>query len=62
MLKESGRKIRTAGAPDVAVIGCRYLARMAIVRLSERGLFVWQSSSWRAARGGLKRRQTINFQ
>jgi hypothetical protein len=42
--------------------GCRYLTRMAIVRLSEGGLFVWRANSRRAERRGLKRRRNINFQ
>jgi hypothetical protein len=62
MFTEGARKIWTADGSDVVVIGFRYLTWMAIVRLSEGGLFVWRSNSRRAARRGLKKRRNINFQ
>lgn len=41
MLKEFGDEIWTADGPHVAVAGFHYPTRMAIIRLSDGGLFVW---------------------
>lgn len=41
MLKEFGPQIWTADGPDVAVVGFHYPTRMAIIRLSDGGMFVW---------------------
>jgi len=41
MLKEFGRDIWTADGPDVAVVGFHYPTRMATIRLSDGGLFIW---------------------
>jgi Domain of unknown function (DUF4336) len=40
MLKEFGHEIWTADGPDVAVLGFHYPTRMAIIRLSDGGLFI----------------------
>jgi hypothetical protein len=40
MLKEFGHEIWTADGPDVAVVGFHYPTRMAIIRLSDGGLFI----------------------
>ncbi|MGX7745310.1 DUF4336 domain-containing protein [Rhodopseudomonas parapalustris] len=41
MLKQFGRDIWTADGPDVALSGFHYPTRMAIIRLSGGGLFIW---------------------
>jgi hypothetical protein len=41
MLKDFGREIWTVDGPNVAVIGFRYPTRMAVIRLSDGGLFIW---------------------
>lgn len=41
MLNEFGQKIWTADGRDVAVAGFRYPTRMAVIRLSDDGLFIW---------------------
>lgn len=40
-MQEFGRDIWIADGPDVAVAGFHYPTRMAVVRLSDGGLFVW---------------------
>jgi hypothetical protein len=40
MLKEFGHEIWTADGPDVTVVGFHYPTRMAIIRLSDGGLFI----------------------
>ncbi|MBO4224560.1 DUF4336 domain-containing protein [Bradyrhizobium neotropicale] len=41
MLKEFDREIWTADGPDVSVAGFHYPTRMAVIRLSDGGLFIW---------------------
>ena len=41
MLKEFGHEIWTADGSDVTVVGFHYPTRMAVVRLSDGGLFIW---------------------
>jgi hypothetical protein len=41
MLKEFGHEIWTADGPHVSVAGFHYPTRMAVIRLSDGGLFVW---------------------
>ncbi|PWB80557.1 MAG: hypothetical protein C3F11_17610 [Methylocystaceae bacterium] len=41
MLKQFGHEIWIADGPIVAVAGFRYPTRMAVIRLSDGGLFVW---------------------
>jgi Domain of unknown function (DUF4336) len=41
MLKEFDHEIWIADGPDVAVVGFHYPTRMAIIRLSDGGLFIW---------------------
>lgn len=41
MLKQFGREIWIADGPDVAVVGFHYPTRMAAIRLSGGGLFIW---------------------
>ena len=41
MLKEFGHEIWIADGREVAVAGFRYPTRMAVLRLSDGGLFIW---------------------
>jgi hypothetical protein len=41
MLKEFGHEIWTADGPHVSVIGFHYPTRMAVIRLSDGGVFIW---------------------
>jgi hypothetical protein len=41
MLNEFGQNIWTADGPDVAVAGFHYPTRMAVIGLSDGGLFIW---------------------
>ncbi|MDI4238061.1 DUF4336 domain-containing protein [Bradyrhizobium sp. Arg237L] len=41
MLNEFAHEIWTADGPDVAVAGFHYPTRMAVIRLSDGGLFIW---------------------
>jgi hypothetical protein len=41
MLNEFDHDIWTADGPDVAVVGFHYPTRMAVIRLSDGGLFIW---------------------
>lgn len=41
MLKQFGHEIWTADGPDVLVVGFHYPTRMAVIRLSDRSLFIW---------------------
>ncbi|RJF87123.1 DUF4336 domain-containing protein [Oleomonas cavernae] len=41
MLKEFGHEIWIADGPQVAVAGFHYPTRMAVIRLADRGLFIW---------------------
>jgi hypothetical protein len=49
MLKEFGREIWTVDGPNVAVVGFHYPTRMVIIRLSDRGLFIWSPIQLRDA-------------
>jgi hypothetical protein len=40
-MREFGRDIWIVDGPEIAVAGFRYPTRMAVVRLADRGLFVW---------------------
>ena len=40
-MQEFGRDIWTADGPDVSVAGFHYPTRIAIIKLSDGGLFVW---------------------
>jgi len=44
MLKKFDHEIWTADGPEVAVVGFQYPTRMAIIRLSDRALFIWSHS------------------
>ena len=41
MLKEFGLDIWTADGPNITIVGFHYPTRMAIIRLSNGGLFIW---------------------
>jgi hypothetical protein len=41
MLKPFGREVWTADGPDVVIAGFHYPTRMAVIRLSDRSLFIW---------------------
>ena len=41
MLKEFGLDIWTADGPNISIVGFHYPTRMAIIRLSNGGLFIW---------------------
>lgn len=41
MLKQFGREIWIADGPDAVVAGFRYPTRLAVMRLSDGGLFIW---------------------
>src|SRR3977135_3479123 len=45
MLNQFGDEIWTAGGPDWAVFGFHYPTRMAVIRLSDGGLFIWSPIS-----------------
>jgi len=41
MLNQFGDEVWTADGPDVVVVGFQYPTRMAVIRLSDGGLFIW---------------------
>jgi hypothetical protein len=41
MLAQFGREVWTADGPDVVIAGFHYPTRMAVIRLSDGGLFIW---------------------
>jgi hypothetical protein len=41
MLKQFGHEVWTSDGPDVVTAGFHYPTRMAVIRLSEGGLFIW---------------------
>ena len=41
MLKQFGHEIWTAEGPELVIVGFHYPTRMAVIRLSDRSLFIW---------------------